>query len=437
VYPFSLCCLVVVKLLVLHRMAEFCKLDVLTGSAGRKPWAARVALVVVVLGSVIGCCGNIAASVSMLKAAEILDTTNATKEQLFPANQAISSAARAAAVHLAFETVMLLCIVVAILFIGAASARRIHSALQALLQQTHDRDEFSMQKKQTAAAILVEEKRLQMAQEAMDQGRRLRLHITCTCAAIFFSFLLRAVYTTLFTVASALQDSSTICPQYTNRCSPCYNTYSYILVWLLYTPSFQYRLRVVDFKSHVTDFLLVQRAASQLACDHAGGAVGYDVGTDTGSHAGEQAERCAVGAVVQRVNVWNGAARSPRGVVGAHGRTAIGFESNAHRRWNPAERGTKATISSDLQQQLQEREDLMIANKQLITLASNPLLRCTCTCTASFTARQGCTCAGCYKNAAREGADARLHAQVERAPLRAHDVVDKAVAVSAEPVAIS
>ncbi len=55
VYPFSLCCLVVVKLLVLDRLMEFCKLDVHTG-AGRWLWLGRAVLAAVVLGSAIGWC---------------------------------------------------------------------------------------------------------------------------------------------------------------------------------------------------------------------------------------------------------------------------------------------------------------------------------------------------------------------------------------------
>ncbi len=35
--------------------------------------------------------------------------------------------------------------------------------------------------------------------------------------------------------------SSILCKGYINRCSSCYNAYSHILIWLLYTPSFHYR----------------------------------------------------------------------------------------------------------------------------------------------------------------------------------------------------
>jgi hypothetical protein len=231
----------VVKLLALHRLLVFCKLDVHTGSAGRWPKVARVALAVVVLGSVIGCCGNIAASVSFLKAAEIMSTTDASRSLLDSADDAIAEGATACSVHIAFETALLLLVVVSISFVGAASARRIQAALHALQQQAQEHQEITAQQKQNAATIPVEEKRLKIVQEAIDQGRRLRLHVVTTCSAIFLSFLLRAVYTTLFTVASALQDSSITCSGYTNRCSSCYNVHSHVVIWLLHTPSFHYR----------------------------------------------------------------------------------------------------------------------------------------------------------------------------------------------------
>jgi hypothetical protein len=76
------------------------------------------------------------------------------------------------------------------------SARKIQAALHALLQE-----EASANQRNQA------ERHANLLQAAIDAGRRLRLHVVITCASIFFSFLLRACYTTIFTVASALQDS--------------------------------------------------------------------------------------------------------------------------------------------------------------------------------------------------------------------------------------
>ena len=122
---------------------------------------------------------------------------------------------------------MLVSIVVAIFLVGLISARRIHAALKASLQESS-----------RAAA-----EQLQMV---LDQGRALQLQVVSTCSAIFFSFLLRALYTTMFTVASALQNSDLYCSDYTNRCSSCYNAPSHVLIWLLYTPSFHYSVLLLS-----------------------------------------------------------------------------------------------------------------------------------------------------------------------------------------------
>ena len=67
-FPFALCCLVVTKLLVLDRLMDFCKLDM------RSPRVKRGVLAVIVLGSAAGWCGNIAASVSFIQAADTFDS---------------------------------------------------------------------------------------------------------------------------------------------------------------------------------------------------------------------------------------------------------------------------------------------------------------------------------------------------------------------------
>ena len=126
-YPLSLCCIVLVKLIVLHRLMEFCKLEVLAG-AGRWSWVGRSVIAVVVIGSAVGWCasrppsmhfcdilrrcGNVAASVSFLNASEIFSSPKATN--LDSADDYIAQGAQAAAIHIAFETIMLLLFVVTV-----------------------------------------------------------------------------------------------------------------------------------------------------------------------------------------------------------------------------------------------------------------------------------------------------------------------------------
>ncbi len=185
--------------------------------------------------------GNVAASVSFLKAADIFQLPNATSSQLDAADNAIEKGVQDATIHFGFETVMLLIVVVTVSFVGAASARRIHAALRALLQEVHNVQENSTHQRHNTAAGALDERQLRLVKSAMQQGRQLRLHIMSTCAAIFFSFLVRAAYITMFAIVSALQDSGITCAAYTNRCSSCYNSYDHALIWLLYTPSLHFR----------------------------------------------------------------------------------------------------------------------------------------------------------------------------------------------------
>jgi hypothetical protein len=62
-----------------------------------------------------------------------------------------------------------------------------------------------------------------------------------TAAFVFVTFLLRAVYSTMFALANQLQDSSalTSCPS-SNFCdASCYNVSRLMQVWLTLTPEFQ------------------------------------------------------------------------------------------------------------------------------------------------------------------------------------------------------
>jgi hypothetical protein len=73
--------------------------------------------------------------------------------------------------------------------------------------------------------------------QATDKGRHLQRKILITFVLVFFTVLVRSVFTTMYGVALALQD-------YDNRCSPspcneCKNVYSQVLFWILFTPEFQ------------------------------------------------------------------------------------------------------------------------------------------------------------------------------------------------------
>ena len=119
------------------------------------------------------------------------------------------------------ELAVLLLIIVAFAVVGAACARRISSE-----QQHHD----ALVNAADAAA-------------AAPAWRQLRLRIVGTAAFVFVTFLLRAVYSTIYALANELQNEGNAlnCPQASsNYCdASCWNVYRLMQLWLFYTPEFQ------------------------------------------------------------------------------------------------------------------------------------------------------------------------------------------------------
>ena len=67
------------------------------------------------------------------------------------------------------------------------------------------------------------------------------MRIVGTAAFVFVTFLLRAVYSTMFALANELQNDGNFvnCPS-GNQCdASCYNVYRLMQLWLGYTPEFQ------------------------------------------------------------------------------------------------------------------------------------------------------------------------------------------------------
>ena len=110
------------------------------------------------------------------------------------------------------EVAVLLLIIVTFAVVGAACARRVSSAL---LHMTDAAD---------AAA-----------------GRQMLRQIVGTAAFVFVTFLLRAVYSTMFALANELQNNGNFvnCPSGNPCDASCYNVYSRMQTWLFLTPEFQ------------------------------------------------------------------------------------------------------------------------------------------------------------------------------------------------------
>ena len=219
-YAMEFLCLSAAKLMVLDRMMEFAMRK---GEGVWRRWVVggRVVMAAVVAGNVVGLGGNVAAAVYFQRTAEYNSAASAAfaANNTADGNNQVNLAAQQQ--QLAFSTqsiqsfcevAVLLLIIVAFAVVGAACARRVSSAL---LDMTD-----------AAAAA---------------SGRQLRLQIVGTAAFVFVTFLLRAVYSTMFALANELQNAGNVasCPS-SNLCdASCYNVYSLMQLWLFYTPEFQ------------------------------------------------------------------------------------------------------------------------------------------------------------------------------------------------------
>jgi len=224
-YAIEFLCLSVSKLLVLHRMADFSVSKSDSLSRRLAVWG-RVVMAAVVVGNVVGLCGNVAAAVlskqvgdlsNAAAAAFAANSTEAANAFLVQANQKDTVADDAGSVQQFCEVAVLLLIIVAFAVIGPACARRLSSE-----QQRHDDNPF------VDAAY---------AAAAAPAWRQVRRQILGTAAFVFVTFLLRAVFSTMNALANALQIQVFTCNNY---CNPaCSNVWTVIQEWLQLTPEFQ------------------------------------------------------------------------------------------------------------------------------------------------------------------------------------------------------
>jgi hypothetical protein len=217
-YAIEFLCLSVAKLLVLHRMADFAvpKGD---GLSRRLAVGGRVVMAAVVVGNVVGLCGNVAAAVltkqvgDLSNAAGAAFAANSTQAAIafnVQANQKATVANDAASVQQFCEVAVLLIIILAFAVVSVACARRVSSALR--MRDLND---------EHVEAV----------------GRQLRWKIVGTAAFVFVTFLLRVVFSTMNALANALQTQVFTC---NNPCDPvCSNEWTVTLNWLELTPEFQ------------------------------------------------------------------------------------------------------------------------------------------------------------------------------------------------------
>ena len=223
-YAVEFLCLSAAKLMVLDRMSVFAAPQA-EGSAAQKRWTAagRVVMAAVVLCNAVGLAANAASAVHYQSAAAASSSAferyaaNNTKDGdnfIFVVRpRELQRGGYIASVQMFCEVVALLLIVAAFGAVGVLSARRVSARLRGV----------------------------DAASAAMATGRALRLQIVGTTAFVFVTFLIRSVFSTMFSLALELRDIQKDCVQKIifSYCDACYNDYTHIVGWIFYTPEFQ------------------------------------------------------------------------------------------------------------------------------------------------------------------------------------------------------
>jgi hypothetical protein len=231
-YPFTFCCLVTAKLLVLGRLTEFSKLK--AHASSRWSMLGRALVGTIVVSNVVGLCCNVAASVFMLKVADSYErvaSENVSSTLFVNASSANLDTDyvygfKLASAFFGFEAIILPLIVVAFVVLGAVSVRRIRAAMTAVQK--------AQLTSMLGATDIVGFGGARRASEAsFISGRRLKRQILGTCGILFVSFSIRAAVSTMLAVGAVFSDAGT-----GSRCEKHLKSFAHMLVWILYTPEF-------------------------------------------------------------------------------------------------------------------------------------------------------------------------------------------------------
>jgi hypothetical protein len=218
-YAIEFFCLSAAKLMILDRMVAFA-MPKREGKSRNWVVGGRVVMAAVVAGNVVGLGGNIAAAVYYLRTVENFSAASAAfavnntadgSNFADLASQQSQLANSTASLQMFCEVAVLLLIIVAFAVVGAACSRRVSSALP------------------------------DMIDAAATAGRQVQRQIVGTAAFVFVTFLLRAVYSTMYALSTELQNAGNFvsCPSSGLCDASCYNMYRLMQIWLFYTPEFQ------------------------------------------------------------------------------------------------------------------------------------------------------------------------------------------------------
>jgi hypothetical protein len=226
------CCIFASKLLILDRLLVFSKLKS-PGVTSLWATSARFLIIIVVVGNSIGFCCSVASSVFFSMASKPLDYDAAMSD--------LSTGLQLMSFLVFFETVCLLLIVTAFTIVGVMSARRIGSTLT-FLQDSQSNSLKNSSLKAINAPGDAAPNSIKAPSRAITSGRALQNQIVVTCVVVFVSFVLRSMFMTMLALSLSLQNATNHCsnPVKGDRCSKCYNDWTRILVWILFTPEFAF-----------------------------------------------------------------------------------------------------------------------------------------------------------------------------------------------------
>jgi Na+-translocating ferredoxin:NAD+ oxidoreductase RnfE subunit len=230
-YPFTFCCLVTAKLLVLGRLTEFSKLK--AHASSRWSMLGRALVGTIVVGNVVGLCCNIAGSIFMLKVADLYErvaSENVSSTLFVNASSAnldtdFVYGFKLASAFFGFQAIILPLIVVAFVVLGAVSVRRIRAAMTAVQK--------AQLTSMLGATDIVGFGGARRASEAsFISGRRLKRQILGTCGILFVSFSIRAAVSMMLAVGAVFGDSGNA----SRRCDNSNDRFAHMLMWNLYSP---------------------------------------------------------------------------------------------------------------------------------------------------------------------------------------------------------
>jgi hypothetical protein len=227
-YPIEFLCLSIVKLTVLDRMEDFSAPRDDLRNKERWAKAGRVVMVLVVAGGVVGICGDIAAGVYELQAADLANSAASAANNGFSnfsqvldlvdqSQKRDQLSVQATSIQEFAEMCTLLLIIAAFVVVGVMSARRVDSSLAS------------------------------MTARAGAKAKHLRRQIVVTAAVVFVTFLLRAVFASLNAVSASRSNFNDFCRSKVNLCSASgtpscpepYNDFTHMQLFLVYTPELQ------------------------------------------------------------------------------------------------------------------------------------------------------------------------------------------------------